>query len=179
MEREFRLEEVQKCDKNQETILVSILGICYDVSSGKEFFGPSGPYRVYAGHDISYALAMMSLRSSDLDKFNYRLEDPEDKQTLADWIAYFDVKYTRAGKVVDVSHPYDLSDLPQGKDPHNFINATHPSTSASASQKEKEVFNAAVASAGAENPTKLSAWLIAETNDLHEKALYGAWYSFM
>ena len=172
---EYSLEDVQRCGKDEDTILVSILGVCYDVSSGKEFFGPSGPYRVYAGHDISYALAMMSLKASDVDKFDYKLDEDEDKQTLADWIAYFDVKYTRAGTVVDVHHPYSLADLPQGKDPHNFINAAHPSTSGTASNAERAAFDAALAAASSEGnePTKLSSWLIAETNDLHEKALYG------
>ena len=36
----------------------------------------------------------MSLKKEDVDIFEYKM-DEDDIQTLADWIAYFDVKYKR------------------------------------------------------------------------------------
>ena len=73
------------------SMAISLLGIVYDVSGGRSFFGPSGPYRIYTGHDATFALATMSLRSIDLDVFDYVLDDVE-RESLADWLRYFDVK---------------------------------------------------------------------------------------
>ena len=61
--------------------MLSLLGVAYDVTSGSEFFGKDGPYRVYSGHDCTYALATMSLKKEALDVFDYTL-DEEDTQTL-------------------------------------------------------------------------------------------------
>ena len=40
---------------------------------------------MYAGHDCTFGLALMSLSTNDVDKFQYTL-DADDKQSLADWI---------------------------------------------------------------------------------------------
>lgn len=162
-------------------IMLGILGNVYDVSIGREFFGPTGPYRIYAGHDATYALASMSLKQSDLDVFEYAL-DEDDRQTLADWIAYFKVKYGAVGGLA-VTHPIGLSELPLGKDPTNLIAMGYPAVQGS--EKEKATFDRQIqhaagtttlanepspaASTGAEVP--LSRYLILETNDLHEQAL--------
>lgn len=93
-------------------ILTSVLGRVYDVSSGAEFFGPSGPYEMFSGHDGTYNLAVMSLKQKTLDVFDYDL-DTEDKECLADWIAYFDNRYGRPlGMLVDRNHTVSLSELP-------------------------------------------------------------------
>merc|ERR1712028_157215 len=110
----YTLQELQGFGpSSSDPILLGILGVVYDVSTGREFFGPTGPYRIYAGHDATYALASMSLKKSDLDVFEYTL-DEDDRQTLADWIEYFRVKYGAIGRLV-VTHPIELSELPTGK----------------------------------------------------------------
>merc|ERR1712086_274615 len=166
----YTLQELQGFGpSSSDPILLGILGVVYDVSTGREFFGPTGPYRIYAGHDATYALASMSLKKSDLDVFEYTL-DEDDRQTLADWIEYFRVKYGAIGRLV-VTHPIELSELPTGKDPTNLIAMGHPAVQGS--EKEKAAFDRQVRQAagatGAEVP--LSRYLILETNDLHEQAL--------
>ena len=42
-------------------------------------------------------------------------------QALADWLNYFDAKYGRAGRCVDVVHPVAIGSLPRGKDPTAFL----------------------------------------------------------
>ena len=84
-------------------LLVSVLGIVYDVGDekGRQFFAPpDGSYRVMAGHDATYMLAQMSLKADDADKFGVPY-DADDRQTLAEWIAYFDASYCRVGWLVD------------------------------------------------------------------------------
>lgn len=171
----FGLEELQRGHgSSSQRILVSILSDIYDVSTGAEFFGPSGPYRVYAGHDATYCLATMSLKPADLDRFQYILDD-DDLQCLADWVAYFRVKYGPAvGRITGVKHPLSLADLPTGKDPTKLIAQGHPAVDGTA--QEKAAFNSEVKQASEDTTTKgeklpLSKWLITKTNDLHEQAL--------
>lgn len=93
-------------------VLTSVLGRIYDVTAAKEFFGPGAPYEMFAGHDGTYNLAVMSLKKQTLDKFQYNLDD-EDKECLSDWIAYFDNRYGRpVGILSGRTHSVKLSDLP-------------------------------------------------------------------
>merc|ERR1711963_918179 len=90
----------------------SLLGRVYDVTSGNEFFGPGGPYEMFAGHDGTYMLAVMSLKKQFLDKFTYEIDD-EDKETLSEWIAYFDNRYGQPiGELSDREHCLKVKDLP-------------------------------------------------------------------
>ncbi len=124
----FTLDEIHEYNStNAKKILLSIMGIVYDVTTGKDFFGKGGPYDVYAGRDCTYALATMDLANSAVDKFEYELDEKfSDSQTLADWIAYFDFKYLRVGELVDRTHPIDIKTLPEGKNPENFASQEHP-----------------------------------------------------
>ena len=92
----FRCKGVLK----ENPILVSLLGVVWNVSEGADFFEPGGPYevgkkcmlcgcavarlelphthpalQVFAGGDASYALAVMSLDSKNVNIFNYTLEE--------------------------------------------------------------------------------------------------------
>ena len=109
----------------------------------------------------------MSLKKSDLDVFEYTL-DEDDRQTLADWIEYFRVKYGAIGRFV-VTHPIELSELPTGKDPNNLSTMGHPAVQGS--EEEKVAFDRQIQHAASATKVPLSRYLILETNDLHEQAL--------
>lgn len=102
-------------------ILTSVLGRVYDVTVAKDLFGKGGPYEMFAGHDGTYNLAVMSLQKKTLDVFDYELEE-EEKEALADWLAYFDKRYDRPiGMLSDREHSYELADLPRAtKIPFEF-----------------------------------------------------------
>merc|ERR1740129_2675752 len=68
---------------------------------------------MFAGHDGTYNLAVMSLKKHTLNKFDYELDD-DDKECLADWIAYFDNRYSQPlGEIRDRQHAVSLGQLPR------------------------------------------------------------------
>ncbi|KAG5063341.1 hypothetical protein JHK85_004524 [Glycine max] len=68
------------------------VGRVYDVSTGKSFYGPSGPYAMFAVKDASRALAKMSKNDDDISP---SLDDLSDKEigVLNDWENKFQAKY--------------------------------------------------------------------------------------
>lgn len=78
-------------------IYLSLAGKVFDVSSGRDFYGPGGSYELFAGHECGVALAKMSFDSTHLDditgckmttnggKLNY-----SEKDALDEWLTKFE-----------------------------------------------------------------------------------------
>jgi len=114
-DRAFTMQELAAHNGQREDlpILTAVLGRVYDVSLAKDLFGRGGPYEMFAGHDGTYNLAVMSLKKHTLNKFDYELDD-EDKECLADWVAYFDNRYSQPlGEIRDRQHAVSLGQLPR------------------------------------------------------------------
>lgn len=85
---------------------MSIKGTVYDVTPGKQFYGPYGPYANFAGRDASRGLALGSFEEDvlthDLDGPLDDLADLDQEQTesLDDWEARFREKYLVVGRLV-------------------------------------------------------------------------------
>lgn len=94
-------------------VYLGVKGIVYDVTSGKAFYGPGGPYENFAGRDASRGLALNSFDPSVLTAVEKPLDTLEDlnaeeKESLDNWESHFDGKY----KVVGTLHnPEDLAKL--------------------------------------------------------------------
>ena len=58
-------------------ILLAVRGVVFDVSEGRDFYGPGGDYHVLAGRDVTRAIARWSLSSDDL---NDRCDDLSQEQ---------------------------------------------------------------------------------------------------
>ncbi|CAI7868716.1 unnamed protein product [Closterium sp. NIES-53] len=78
-------------------ILVSLKHVIYDVTSASSFYGPDGPYSIFAGKDASRSLATMTM-----DDVGGSLEGLTEKQlrTLDDWVDTFARKYPVVGTLV-------------------------------------------------------------------------------
>ena len=81
-------------------------GRVFDVTPGRNFYGPGGPYENFAGRDASRGLACGSFDEDMLTKdLRGPLDDlkglgDEEMGALADWEARFSEKYLVVGKLV-------------------------------------------------------------------------------
>jgi len=86
-------------------ILLAINGVVYDVTAGRNFYGPQGMYANFAGRDASRGMAKQSF---DLDMLTPvdqpldKLDDltPEDLDNMRGWMDHFSNKYIICGKLV-------------------------------------------------------------------------------
>ncbi|KAJ2779741.1 Dihydrodipicolinate synthase [Coemansia javaensis] len=90
-------------------VLIALDGRVYDVSAGRSFYGPGGPYSVFAGRDASRLMATQTfddgLTEAELDSPIDPLDDlaPEDRECLDSYIGLFSVKYHCVGDLVEPS----------------------------------------------------------------------------
>lgn len=93
-------EELKQYDGSDKSkpLLMAIKGQIYDVSQSRLFYGPGGPYALFAGKDASRALAKMSFEKNDLNGDLTGLGAFE-LEALQDWEYKFVSKYIKVGTV--------------------------------------------------------------------------------
>jgi membrane-associated progesterone receptor component len=100
-ERDYSLSELAAYDGSDpgKPLLIGIRGQVYDVTRGRDFYGPGGPYGMFAGKDCTRALAKVSF---DAELFTGDIEglEPEELDKLEEWIEMFEGKYRRIGQLV-------------------------------------------------------------------------------
>ncbi|KAK3068608.1 Dihydrodipicolinate synthase [Teratosphaeriaceae sp. CCFEE 6253] len=91
-------------------VYLAVRGRIFDVSPGRNFYGPGGPYANFAGRDASRGLACGSfdaeMLTEDLQGPLDRLEDlgGEEMEALRGWEERFQEKYLVVGNLVPVGH---------------------------------------------------------------------------
>jgi membrane-associated progesterone receptor component len=78
-----------------KAIWLAIKGKIYDVSSKPHFYGPGAGYGMFAGRDVTRAMALASTDLKDVE--NNSIADVDDLTTLREWIAMFEAKYDVVG----------------------------------------------------------------------------------
>ncbi|CAJ2501564.1 Uu.00g044170.m01.CDS01 [Anthostomella pinea] len=87
-------------------VYLSVRGRVFDVTSGRNFYGPGGPYENFAGRDASRGLACHSfdedMLTKDLDGPLDTLDGlgPDELESLQGWEERFLSKYLVVGKLV-------------------------------------------------------------------------------
>lgn len=76
------------------------------------FYGPGGPYALFAGRDASRALALLSFDARDLTGNIEGLGEPE-LEVLQDWEYKFMEKYVKVGQIVPSGASTDVKDKSQ------------------------------------------------------------------
>jgi membrane-associated progesterone receptor component len=101
-ERDYSLSELASYDGSDPArpLLVGIRGHVYDVTRGRDFYGPGGPYGMFAGKDCTRALAKVSF---DEGLFTGDIEglDSDELDKLEEWIEMFEGKYRRVGRLLE------------------------------------------------------------------------------
>lgn len=87
---------------------LAVRGRIFDVSRGRNFYGPGGPYSNFAGRDASRGLANGSfdedMLTADLNAplFDLSTFDRDQEEALMGWEERFSEKYDVVGKLVSV-----------------------------------------------------------------------------
>jgi len=118
--QDFTLKQLKMYDgthaEGQGRILIAVNGKVFDVTRGKRFYGPGGPYSSFAGHDASRALAMFA---TDLVKDEY--DDLSDLNTMQmesikEWEIQLSEKYDYVGRLLKPGEePANYSDEEEGE----------------------------------------------------------------
>ncbi|KAK4054088.1 Dihydrodipicolinate synthase [Microbotryomycetes sp. JL201] len=87
-------------------ILFAIRRKVYDVSSGRGFYGPGGPYAIFAGRDASRGMAKQSFEPEMLTPVDEPIDELKDLSqsewdNLRDWESHFNNKYIQCGDLVE------------------------------------------------------------------------------
>ena len=84
---------------NAKPMYIAIRGTIFDVSTGKDFYGPDGMYP-FAGRECARAFALISTDLADCNADLTGLGAME-LDNLRDWTAKFEYKYPIVGRVVE------------------------------------------------------------------------------
>jgi len=75
---------------NPKPVYLALNGIVFDVSDGRDFYGPGGPYELFAGHECGVALAKMSFDTQYLDDMaGCSTLNHGERMELENWIEKF------------------------------------------------------------------------------------------
>ncbi|KAK3323719.1 cytochrome b5-like heme/steroid binding domain-containing protein [Cercophora scortea] len=94
--------------ENNAPVYLAVRGRVFDVTRGRNFYGPGGPYANFAGRDASRGLACGSfdedMLTKDLDGPLDTLSDlgRDELEALQGWEDRFSEKYLVVGKLVPV-----------------------------------------------------------------------------
>lgn len=113
--QDMTLEQLREYDGkgHDGRILLAANGKIFDVTRGKRFYGPGGPYGLFAGRDASRALATFSM--SD-DAFRNEYDDLADlssmqMESVREWEMQFTEKYDYVGRLLKPGEqPRDYTD---------------------------------------------------------------------
>jgi len=92
--------------KDGSRILLAIDRYVFDVTTGRNFYGPGGMYGNFAGRDASRGMAKQSFDEDMLTPIDQTIDKLEDlDQTEVDnmngWVSHFKYKYVVVGKLVE------------------------------------------------------------------------------
>ncbi|XP_014664348.1 PREDICTED: membrane-associated progesterone receptor component 1-like [Priapulus caudatus] len=85
-----------------ERICIAVNGKVFDVTRGRRFYGPGGPYGIFAGHDASRGLATFSVGAEAIKDECDDLSDltSEQMDSVREWELQFMEKYDYIGKLL-------------------------------------------------------------------------------
>ncbi|OXB59141.1 hypothetical protein ASZ78_006688 [Callipepla squamata] len=118
--RDFSLEQLREFDGTRNPrLLLAVNGKVFDVTKGSKFYGPEGPYGIFAGRDASRGLATFCL---DKDALRDEYDDLSDlnavqMESVREWEMQFKEKYDYVGRLLKPGEePSEYTDEEDTKD---------------------------------------------------------------
>lgn len=111
--QDMTLQDIRKYDgtNTDGRILVAVNGKVFDVTQGKNFYGPGGPYHAFAGHDASRGLATFSVDSAKEEYDDLSDLNPMEMESVREWEMQFTEKYHYVGRLLKPGEePTDYSE---------------------------------------------------------------------
>lgn len=111
-DRIFTLETLARWDGVKLPMFIGICGNVIDVSSSDNFTPDHGYGMLWAGKDTTLAMATVSLKKQDANRFDFSLGDLEEAQfsALAGWYKHFTHKYPTVGTLAEYQN-WDFSPI--------------------------------------------------------------------
>merc|ERR1712170_72174 len=102
--QDMTLQQLKQYDGVSEVsggkICVAVNGKIFDVTKGKRFYGPGGPYSGFAGRDASRGLATFSVEPVT-DEYDDLLDlKASEIEQVREWELQFSEKYDFIGKLI-------------------------------------------------------------------------------
>ncbi|XP_037870920.1 membrane-associated progesterone receptor component 1 [Bombyx mori] len=114
LRKDLTVAELKKYDGTQPDgrVLLAVNGIIFDVTRGKRFYGPGGPYSAFAGKDATRGLATGQVAASENDEYDDVSDLGSDEIASAkEWEEQFREKYDIVGRLLKLGEtPKNYSD---------------------------------------------------------------------
>jgi len=101
--QDFSLETLKVYDGTescQGRVLIAVNHKVFDVTKGKKFYGPGGPYAAFAGKDASRGLATFSVEGIDDRHDDLSDLSPAQMESVREWEEQFTDRYVYIGKLL-------------------------------------------------------------------------------
>ncbi|XP_075972646.1 membrane-associated progesterone receptor component 1-like [Anticarsia gemmatalis] len=102
LRKDMTVAEIKNYDGTQPDgrVLLAVNGIIFDVTAGKRFYGPGGPYAAFAGRDATRGLATGQVAGSETDYDDCSDLGPEEIEAAKEWEEQFKGKYDIVGRLL-------------------------------------------------------------------------------
>lgn len=140
--KDLNLDELRQYNGTGEDgrICIAVNGRIYDVTRGKQFYGPGGPYSNFAGRDASRALALFTVSESALKSENDDLSDltSAEMSRMREWQIQLEEKYDFVGRLLKPGQePVDYTDSEEELNPNEEGDEKRKETSKKSEENEE------------------------------------------
>ena len=102
--QDMTLQQLRVYDGESEesggSICLAVNGKIFDMTRGKRFYGPGGPYAGFAGRDASRGLATFSLEPVSDEYDDLSDLQPGEMEQVQEWEQQFSEKYDLVGRLL-------------------------------------------------------------------------------
>ncbi|CAH2063657.1 unnamed protein product, partial [Iphiclides podalirius] len=102
LRKDLTVAELKKYDGTgpDGRVLLAVNGVIFDVTRGKRFYGPGGPYSAFAGKDATRGLATGQVAADDKEYDDVSDLTADEVASAKEWEEQFREKYDIVGRLL-------------------------------------------------------------------------------